>query len=362
MDLINPVFISIVFFGIITSYTDMRFGKVKNIVIIMMLFAGLFIHMFLTNLPSSISLDLRLDFMQTIINIFLALGFGFGIWLVGFWSEGDAKLFLGYSALLPVFTYKHGYIMFFPSLNILINTFIPTALLFIVFSLLKPDAARLKDITRKTFESKNLSSVVLTTFVLFFLLSTLFDYMKLQLGVLFNLLIIYFIMEVMKRVKFFNLKAMAMVAALVIIFYYNSVFTIQFAQTFLIALSVIISITILLPYCIEHSLVESVNIKNLKEGMVLAEPLEKEVGQANGKSVLSATYNMLKSMKESVLPGTFSRLSDEDVKEIANMQKSGKLDCKTVKVAKTVPFAPFMFFGVLLTYILQGSLFSYLPL
>ena len=361
IDLLNPIFIPIALFGLITSYTDIRFGKVKNIVVILMLLSGLFINIFFTNLLSHVSLDLKSDFMQTITNFFLALGFGFFLWLANLWSEGDAKLFLGYSLLLPVFTYKHGYIMFFPALNILINTFIPIAFFFIAASLVKMNARLLKRYAEKTLEKNSLLNTALTTFVLSFLIGLFFQYIKIQTTILFNLIIIFILLEVMKRIKFLSSrKILLFVSLLIIIFYFNSIATIQFVERFLIMIIFVNAFTILLPYSIEHSLVESVNIENLKEGMILSEPVDIQPKEEPKK--ITAVYSLFKAMKENFSLGVLTRLTSEDIKMMKRLQKSGKLDCKTVKVAKTVPFAPFMFLGVLLTYILQGSLFSYLPL
>jgi len=364
MDLLNPLFISIVLFGTVTSYTDIRYGKVKNIVIVLMLFTGFFLNLFFTNLLTKASLNLRADFMQTIINFFVTLGFGFFLWLAGLWSEGDAKLFLGYSLLLPVFTYKHGYIMYFPALNILINTFIPAAFFFILMSLVKIDAKLLKWHAKQTFEKNNIINIILTIFVLSFLTKSLFGYIKFKPDLLLNLLILFIFMEVIKSIKFLSSsKVLAAASLLIIIFYFNSIMTIQFVEGVFIAMIFIFPMAILLSYSIEHSLVEPVNVENLREGMILGEPVDRKNNYSKEEpKTFTTMYGLLKTIKESLLSDNPSRLTAGDIKKMISLKKSGKLGYKNVKIAKTIPFAPFMLFGVLLTYFLQGSIFYYLLL
>jgi hypothetical protein len=121
------------------------------------------------------------------------------------------------------------------------------------------------------------------------------------------------------------------------------------------------TLAVLVPYSIEHSLVEVVKIENLKEGMILSEPIEREEDFKEGAKKLSS-YNILRVIKQNLTMERTSRLTKNDINSLMEMHKSGKLDYKTVRVAKTIPFAPFMFFGVLVTYFLQGSFLSYLLL
>jgi len=364
MDLLNPLLLSILTFGIVTSYTDIRYGKIKNVIIIIMLLTGLFLNIFFTNLLLNVSLDLKSDFVQTIINFFVSLGFGFFIWNSGLWAEGDAKLFLGYSLLLPVFTYKHGYITYFPALNILINTFIPIAAFIILFSLIKLNAKLLKMKAKQVLNKKSMLNTMLMVFILYFLTNALFDYIKFKPDLLLTLFAIFILIELVKSSKFLSSNNFLFFAALlIIIFYFNSIIILQFFERFLFLAVFIVAMTVILPYSIEHSLLETVRIENLKEGMILGEPINRKNNYAKEEPRTFVTlYSLFRTFKESLLSDTSSRLTKEDVKNISILHSSKKLGYKEVKIAKTVPFAPFMFFGVLLTYFLQGSLFYYLHL
>ena len=95
--------------------------------------------------------------------------------------------------------------------------------------------------------------------------------------------------------------------------------------------------------------------------MVLGERLvKKKDGYTTIELSFINIFGILKFTKESLLSDINMKLTEEDIEKIQNLYKKGKIKFKTIKIAKTVPFAPFMFLGVLLTYILQGNIFSYL--
>jgi hypothetical protein len=106
-----------------------------------------------------------------------------------------------------------------------------------------------------------------------------------------------------------------------------------------------------------------VKIKDLKPGMMLGERLTRESGNfVKKESKLFTIFDIFRSVKESFASDICMSLTEKDIQKLKGLHRKGKLDFKAVKIAKTVPFAPFMFFGALLTYFLQGSIFYYLAL
>jgi len=111
--------------GLVTSYQDFRYGKIKNKWIISALIWGIGVYSIFSiwNLFS----DSPVSFpyiLKVLINGSLALIIGYLLWRFNLWSAGDAKLFFVFSLLLPLKFYWHSYLPFFPSLALLINTFI----------------------------------------------------------------------------------------------------------------------------------------------------------------------------------------------------------------------------------------------
>lgn len=359
MNLLDPILIVVIAFGIYTSYTDIKYGKIKNVAILLMLITGLFINIFLTKTLSAINFNVNSDFMQSLINLIVSFSFGFFLWLSSIWSQGDAKLFLGYSAILPVFIYHYGYILFFPSIVILINTFIPITIFYILNSLLHTKMKDFKANIKQIIFKKEVMNVVLYAFGLFFILEVFLNYFNIKLNFILQMIILFAFMEVLNRISpKANLIVSTMGASLRIIFSYSTIFTLNFFIQFLSTILVLLGLKFLLKLTEFYS--ETVKIKDLKPEMILSEGLVKTKGKIEKKELLLMTiFDIFHSFKGSFSEEVKTRLTDEDIKELQKLEKEKKLNFHEIKITKTVPFAPFLFFGVLLTYFLRGSLLYY---
>lgn len=360
MNLLDPIFILILIFGVYTSYTDIKYGKIKNIAILLLLISGLFINIFSTKTLSTFDLNIKSDFIQSIINIIIAFTFGFFLWSACLWSEGDAKLFLGYSLILPVFTYKYGYISFFPSLVILINTFIPIAIFYIFNSFLHTKLENLKINIKQVFSPKNIINLILNVFGLFFILETFFKHFNISLNFTLQMIILFVLMEVLNKISSKAALIFSIIGSILrIIFSFSSIFILSFLFQLLSVVAVFLTLKLLIS--ITEFYPESVKIQDLKTGMTLGERLVKTKKEMKKRELsLITVFDIIQCIKEGFLGEVKTRLTEEDVKELQNLQKEKKLKFDEIKIVKTVPFAPFMFFGVLLTYFLQGSLFYFI--
>jgi len=164
---LDLIFLPIIFLiGIITSYQDFKFGKIKNRWIVIGLAWGLSIC---SLLYLWILLDGHLDFLpevsngisyayldQVLLNALISLVVGYGGWYFDMWSAGDAKLFFVFSLLLPLAYYSRTYLTFYPSFAFLLNVFIPVLIyllfhnLFLVF----------RDISRKSLSDWDIGSLL----------------------------------------------------------------------------------------------------------------------------------------------------------------------------------------------------------
>ena len=324
-----------------------------------MLISGILINIFFTKSISAFDLNLKDDFAQSIINIIVALIFGFFIWSAGFWSQGDAKLFLGYSLLLPVFTYQHGYIPFFPSLAILINTFIPTAIFYFINSFRHIKKRDLKTKVKQIFSPSNLMNLIFFAFSFSFIFDLILTHFNLKLDLILKMIILLILFEILSKISSgTRQKLFAILSILIIAFFFNSVFTASFLSQFLLNVMLILVSNFLLSTTEIYS--QSVRIMNLKAGMLLSEPLiitnnGAEKREVSLRSILSSFYS-IKGAVENIK----TKLTEEDVKQLQKLENEKRLKFAEIKITKTVPFAPFMFFGVLLTYLLQGSILYYI--
>jgi len=111
----------IIFIGGVTSYEDIRYGKIKNKWILSGLIGGILI--FLLGISLGI-IDNWAYIQKVIINTFIALVVGYLMWQYKLWAAGDAKLFALYAFLVPLNYYSNWYLEYFPSFVLLVNTFL----------------------------------------------------------------------------------------------------------------------------------------------------------------------------------------------------------------------------------------------
>lgn len=122
MSLLNlPFLFIIIFIGVITSYTDIKYGKIRNKEILGGLLLGIFSYLIII-----VFLGTNLTYLRGVaLNTLFAFLVGYGMWLFKLWTPGDAKLFTVYAFLIPQVYYSNWYLKYFPSFTILINTFLP---------------------------------------------------------------------------------------------------------------------------------------------------------------------------------------------------------------------------------------------
>lgn len=155
--LLNSALLPMLFFiGLVTSYEDIRQGRIRNKWILLGLgwglgiFSLLIIWYFIAAPVSEFyyfkilarPLDspapvytFNLAFLQaSLLNFFSALIVGFLLWRFNSWAAGDAKLFLVYSLLIPIFHYQPVAWPIFPSFALLINIF-SVFLIYLCFSI-----------------------------------------------------------------------------------------------------------------------------------------------------------------------------------------------------------------------------------
>ncbi|MGM5483194.1 MAG: hypothetical protein ACQESF_07045, partial [Nanobdellota archaeon] len=126
----------ILLLGVVTSYTDIKFGKIRNKWILIALaygtaiYFGAFLLHHLT--ASSLKLTLIVDgkeeiysfFLQTLSNFLVSLLVGVLLWLYRMLSAADAKLYIAFSLLTPVTVYSAEFVRYFPGAILLINSII----------------------------------------------------------------------------------------------------------------------------------------------------------------------------------------------------------------------------------------------
>lgn len=348
MFIFDPFVITIVFFGLWVCYTDIKNGKIKNIAIVLMIISGIILNLF-------ISKNLVEMPVKVILNSSIALIFGYLIWLIGLWSAGDAKLFFAFSLIIPITAYNNFDASVFPSLSILINTFAPIALFFVIKSLLKPKIKKIIGFVKKYFLSR---SIIDTSFFIFAFsvpMDLLLSFFGIQISRVFEIILLIILLESLRKVKWIPFKHFTYIfSVLNVIFFFNEIANIDFVQKFILGLFIFQTIRVLLDYLTEIELSKSVKIRDLKKGMFLLDSIIEKDGEYQKRSFsFISMFNFIYSAKENMKSTINRKLDEENIKKIRKLKKQGKLKFDDVRISQEIPFAPFMFLGVMITYFSQ---------
>jgi len=384
-----PIFI----IGLITSFEDFKYGKIRNKWIKIGFLWGLaifglyifwnFFFLFLQYLeiaPSSVFL-LRFSYLgKVLLNTSIALLVGFLMWYWNTWSAGDAKLFVLFSFLLPLRFYSNTYLSYFPSFALLINIFVIALGIFLIilsctfffffFTKERRDLSEKEKNIQKKKIKKNLFSLfkeILNLLVIFFVIvslsgiifkstlgKSLIYFFTITLGlekwVLFIafLGIFVFLMRFLQKIK--KIFYVAAVILLIWLFYKWIVFN----QSPLLAMRPMLSIAAaiifggfifrkMFDWHVNKKEIQDVDIKNLKAGMRLTEE----------------SLNRLKSKDEKLFKESIGKIySDGLTKEQVLLLKKFTENKKIteLKIYKPSPFAILIFIGLIVTIIFRGSI------
>jgi len=357
MDILYFFLPAILILGAATSYTDIFYGKIKNkhigiaLAFIPAAYSVIVGYYLLAGIPVNASYLADVG-----LNMAIALAFSFTAWHFKVWSAADGKLFFAYSGLVPLVIYSRTYFAYFPSFVMLINTFFPIFIYYaakMVFS----TSMKQKGEFFKKISPVMVLGLVLGVFWITWVSRLLNIFIGLDIGVLGNILIIMSIIFFMRRVAAVW-KVSIVLSALRIIFDFQYVFTYQFLAEFVLFSVLLVLIFFVLMFSIKK-VTSIVDVKKLKPGMLLADYVYLEKGKYKKMDEMEMFEMISKgAIKESDLLKIGvggDGLSEEDIRKIEKLRKGRKLDFPNIRIAQTLPFAPFLFLGVLLTVIAGGN-------
>ena len=187
--------------GIITSYEDIKEGKIRNKWILFGFITGacLFLYyIILGEINSFVYLK------NVALNSFLAFFIGYLMWQYKLWSAGDAKLFALYAFLLPLNRYANWYLKYFPSFALLVNTFI-FAFIFLfvraIFSLFT-DESKIEEFRKSVFSKtriKEQAFSILKIFPIFLLILLILARLTFPFNQIFLFIPLFFISKPLSK-------------------------------------------------------------------------------------------------------------------------------------------------------------------
>ena len=114
----------IIYLGIMASYTDIKYGKIKNRDVVIGIVYALAAYLGLAIYGGFIGTLNYSYFLEFGTNAIFALLVAFGLWNYKIWSAGDGKLFFAFALLVPMGVYQFGGYNWVPSVTLLFNVFI----------------------------------------------------------------------------------------------------------------------------------------------------------------------------------------------------------------------------------------------
>lgn len=337
----------ILFLGIVTSYEDIKFGKIRNKWVVLAVAYGASVNTLLFYL-NSVDTDYLIKFL---INGLASLIAGFFGWHLGLWTAGDAKLFFGYSLLLPLNIYEFANFGFFPSFNILIFTFVPVTI-FLAATILKETPSI--NYLNKIFKFGQLVRLFLFLFVISWPLDILYNIFNSFKAYLFGITLIFILYFILDKVLSSVILYLILLSIARIIFD-RSIFLWQTWLHFLFLLILSLFLRFFLFEMAFMSFTREVKIKNLKEGMAPAEMIFRDGKIYKKRKIINyGLYGVFYEKfigKRNLFEIRPKGLLQEEVNRLRKIET--KLVFKNIKIHQTLNFAPFLFISVIFILLLN---------
>lgn len=353
--------------GIICSYTDIKYGKIKNKwvalglgwVVILYLSLGLYNHFYLHQ-PENINY-----LKEMMLNGLIALVIGYLLWNFKLLAAGDAKLFTLYALLIPPQFYSKAYFSQFPSFVLLINIFIPLLLFLSIKALFYAFKNGIKKIRetkgKKVFTKESLKKlkpqivktigVYITFICIFIILQLAMRKMFESLGgftknfpqfylFLFLFFIYRFLFTFISRNKFvsFGITVIGIISAIYLLISGQTDFLITILKLAFIFMVFVGSFYRLLSFYIEQKEIKKVKIQNLKRGMF---PSIQEIDNDLKNKLGSVGQAGLTRKQVDLIQAFFLKNPD-----------------KELKIYKTFALSPFIFSGAVISIFTSDSLIA----
>lgn len=344
----------IIFMGLVTSYEDIKYKKIRNIWILLSIVYSLTI-LFLVIISTQV---INKSYISTfILNAIIAAAVGFAFWNFGLWSAGDGKLFIAYSTLVPLSVYEIGNIAYFSSYIILVNTFLPLLFFYLAKGVFKTNIRENLNVI-KTINTKYIIKTSLFILALYSITHTIFyilNWQNFYSIVVSSLLILALLQNINNKLVYYGLFS---VALLNLIMNFEKIVSLELFKSLIATIFLIVFIRFFVMGLAFNAFTENIKINRLKRGMYLAEkpPFKAPIENQN-----KLKFRIFLRKKIPFLFKSFE-LKEENIRKLKKFYLNEQLTRDYVKIYQKAPFAPAIFLGVLITIILRGNAFVFIRL
>jgi len=356
------ILVFIVAFGLITSYDDIRFNRIKNKWVLLAIAFGVLVSIIIHFLNPSQTTPTGLPYLaEFYLNVLCTFVLGYILWYTGLWSAGDAKLFLAYALLIPITTYQFALFPHFPSYTLLVNTFTPFLLFFIIFVLIRIKKAMNPGLLKWTFQPMLLLTIALFLFGFGWVVTALFNLIGVPSNAILQVVSLFTIILVSSRYLKFRLLAVSVVLCILrVIFDFKNYASLEYLWNFILVMVLLLILRFYLLTLSYEVFSKDIFIESLKRGMIPAEDVYK-VAKVHFRKRRFAYFSFLEALlRKSQETSLFNRLgdglTDNEVAMVKKAHSRGYLREHTIRIYQTLPFAPFMFVGAMLTLFLKTDI------
>lgn len=343
----------ILLLGIMTSYEDIKYGKIRNKWIIgaIAYFFLVFFALYFFDTPGLTHTPHFL--IETATNAIFALMLGFLLWNTGIWTAGDGKLFFAFALLIPVTTYARFYVSYVPSFMLIIYIFTPLFLIMLIWLIAKTSKKQKMHLIKEAINPKHIFVSAVGLFAILWIIQLIlgiFHIQHLLLSSLIAFIAFRFITELLGDKFIYFL----VVVAILRFFLDKSIYTWNYLIYFtIIILIFVIFMTVMVEASFLVFTVET-KIEYLKEGMILAENVVRKKN-SEGKYVKHKIIIMHSNDKDSnyIIEPSAEGLNSHDLHKIRKLYKENELSFDSIKVQNTIAFGPFMFVGALIALLIH---------
>ncbi|MCK5025249.1 MAG: hypothetical protein KAS15_01560 [Nanoarchaeota archaeon] len=377
---------AIIALGLITSYQDIKYGKIRNKWVVLGISYALAANFFLImhayfsptfGIKSHYLIELTTNFLFSII-------VGFGLWRLGTWTAGDGKLFIAFTALIPLTTYSIGYEEWIPSIVLLLNIFIPALVILILWMTFKmrtgkmmPEKTKsgnIREVLNSSFKEflkpKQLANIIISLFALSWLVPLFLSFIGLKRNFFLGIIVMIAILFVIQKkfgAKAFYLMLPISIARLMID---KSVYSLSALTHFILLILAWMFVVIVLGGSVSKLardiFSKEVKVSNLVPGMIPAgiiikkdKSIEEHLHkiQKNPEiEIMKYNDNYYINGPESLLHTKQAEIKADDGLTISQINHIKDIGFQKIKISQTIPFAPFIFLGVIITLLLKGNL------
>jgi Flp pilus assembly protein protease CpaA len=342
---------AILYLGIVSSYTDIKLGKIRNRDILFSSIYALFVisayilYQYFQN---------KIDYlaaMYIVVNLITALFFGFLLWIAGFWTAGDAKLYTVFALIVSAAFPKPSSLIDFPFVSLTIYSFVPFFLFFAISSLFY---IKKEDIIHALKESVSIQPIILAALSIFVLLWPLTIFPKDFSDPIFSFALVFVLYVLLEKITGKWIIYVLLIFSAARLFFDKRIYSLNFLYVFIIFLVVFVLLRRVVFVIGSYAFSHETKISELKPGMIPTETLKK-IDKKYQKEPKKAAGFFSEEAKDAA--GIFQHRPEglylTEISKLKKLSIEKKLDFSALRINDTLPFSPFMFLAVIIIVILS---------